>query len=218
MATATTSSAATGPASVYVYSEFGTAETGTPGAYGWEGANQISGRALGGQLLMGARAYNPGTGRFSQVDPVAGGSANAYDYSLQNPGTNSDLSGDAVYKRCLQTSRWTEYCVAVYDHYSSVIYIYSLEATQRYYEWCANSFGKLPWGWAHALSEYCQGMHLYYTYKVDAAKYILTGCGGMNSSAGFYMLEGDWRFAWWFIGWHYSSWYTAWRLAVGCHG
>ena len=44
-------------------------------------------------MLMGARAYNTNTGRFSQTDPVSGGSANAYDYSAQNPITNMDLSG-----------------------------------------------------------------------------------------------------------------------------
>jgi hypothetical protein len=45
---------------------------------------------------MGARAYNSQTGRFSQTDPVPGGSANAYDYALQNPVINSDLTGSWV--------------------------------------------------------------------------------------------------------------------------
>jgi RHS repeat-associated protein len=93
IATATTSSTATGPASTYAYTEFGTPETGTPGSYGWLGASQISGNALGGQLLMGARAYNTNSGRFSQADPIPGGSANAYDYTFQNPVTNYDLAG-----------------------------------------------------------------------------------------------------------------------------
>lgn len=46
-----------------------------------------------GQLLMSARAYNANTGRFAQIDPVPGGSANAYDYGAQNPGTHFDTSG-----------------------------------------------------------------------------------------------------------------------------
>jgi hypothetical protein len=83
MATATTSTTATGPTATYTYTEFGTPETGTAGTYGWLGGDQISGNALGGQLLMGARAYNENTGRFAQTDPVAGGSANAYDYGLR---------------------------------------------------------------------------------------------------------------------------------------
>jgi RHS repeat-associated protein len=93
VATATASSTATGPTATYIYTEFGAAESGTPGAYGWLGGDQISGGALGTQLLMGARSYNTNTGRFSQVDPIPGGSANAYDYAFQNPLVNFDLSG-----------------------------------------------------------------------------------------------------------------------------
>ena len=70
LATATTSPTANGPSSTYAYTEFGTPETGNPGTYGWLGADQISGNALGGQLLMGARAYNTNSGRFSQADPI----------------------------------------------------------------------------------------------------------------------------------------------------
>jgi RHS repeat-associated protein len=97
MATATTSPTATGPAATYVYTEFGSPEVGSPGSYGWLGGDQISGNALGGQLLMGARAYNTNTGRFSQADPIPGGSANAYDYAAQNPVINQDLSGKTWY-------------------------------------------------------------------------------------------------------------------------
>lgn len=93
MAIASTSSTATGPSATYVYTEFGTPETGNPGTYGWLGSDQISSDALGGQLLMGARAYNVGTGRFSQTDPIPGGSANSYDYGAQNPIINTDTSG-----------------------------------------------------------------------------------------------------------------------------
>jgi RHS repeat-associated protein len=93
MATATTSPTSTGPTSTYIYSEFGAPENATPGAYGELGGNLISDNALGGELLMGARTYNPSTGRFSQVDPIPGGSANAYDYASQNPITHVDLSG-----------------------------------------------------------------------------------------------------------------------------
>lgn len=57
MATATTASTSTGPTSTSTYTEFGAAEIGTPGTYGWLGGYQISGAAFGGNLLMGARTY-----------------------------------------------------------------------------------------------------------------------------------------------------------------
>ena len=42
---------------------------------------------------MGARLYSPATARFLQVDPVFGGSCNAYDYVCQDPLSTADLSG-----------------------------------------------------------------------------------------------------------------------------
>jgi RHS repeat-associated protein len=62
--------------------------------YGFEGKHGIgTDTDAGGVVLMGARLYNPMTGRFLQVDPVYGGSANAYDYVSQDPLNASDLSG-----------------------------------------------------------------------------------------------------------------------------
>jgi RHS repeat-associated protein len=46
-----------------------------------------------GLILMGARPYDPTTGRFLSVDPVPGGSLNNYDYAGQDPINNYDLSG-----------------------------------------------------------------------------------------------------------------------------
>jgi RHS repeat-associated protein len=43
--------------------------------------------------LMGARVYIPALGRFAQLDPVIGGSANGYDYANQDPITNTDPAG-----------------------------------------------------------------------------------------------------------------------------
>ena len=64
-----------------------------PGSYGWLGGNQISSNALGGQLLMGARAYNTNSGRFSQPDPVRRRIGQFLRLRLQNPVTNTDLTG-----------------------------------------------------------------------------------------------------------------------------
>lgn len=44
-------------------------------------------------VLMGARPYDPSTGRFLGVDPVPGGSLNNYDYAGEDPINNYDLSG-----------------------------------------------------------------------------------------------------------------------------
>jgi RHS repeat-associated protein len=44
--------------------------------------------------LMGARVYIPALGRFAQLDPVVGGSANGYDYANQDPIGTTDPSGN----------------------------------------------------------------------------------------------------------------------------
>ena len=44
-------------------------------------------------ILMGVRLYQPATGRFMSVDPVAGGSASAYDYCSADPVNCTDLGG-----------------------------------------------------------------------------------------------------------------------------
>jgi RHS repeat-associated protein len=46
-----------------------------------------------GDILMGARPYDPTTGRFLSVDPIPGGSLNNYDYAGQDPINNYDLNG-----------------------------------------------------------------------------------------------------------------------------
>lgn len=47
-------------------------------------------------VQMGARQYSSLLGRFLEIDPVEGGSANDYDYSHADPVNNRDLDG----KRC----------------------------------------------------------------------------------------------------------------------
>ena len=41
-------------------------------AHGFEGKHGIGSDDAGGIVLMGARLYDPGTGRFLQVDPASG--------------------------------------------------------------------------------------------------------------------------------------------------
>jgi RHS repeat-associated protein len=51
-----------------------------------------------GDVLMGARPYDPTIGRFLAVDPVPGGSLNNYDYSGQDPINNSDVDGTCFHE------------------------------------------------------------------------------------------------------------------------
>ncbi|MDN3360065.1 RHS repeat-associated core domain-containing protein, partial [Actinomadura sp. DC4] len=67
----------------------------------WQGTRGFVGgtidTALGGLTQLGAREYDPGTGRFLSVDPVFDGSdpqsLNGYSYANDNPTTDSDPSG-----------------------------------------------------------------------------------------------------------------------------
>lgn len=60
-------------------------------AYGWLGAAQRAVQ-VSGLLLMGARLYNPATGRFTSVDPTIGGNENSYNYP-DDPINLVDISG-----------------------------------------------------------------------------------------------------------------------------
>ncbi|MBW3641885.1 MAG: DNRLRE domain-containing protein [Actinobacteria bacterium] len=65
--------------------------------YGWLGQHQRGVETEAGiaTIEMGARPYVPGLGRFLQVDPIEGGSANDYDYGTADPINNFDLDGRA---------------------------------------------------------------------------------------------------------------------------
>lgn len=64
---------------------------------GWLGEKERF--STGGTLglkRMGVRLYDPSLGRFLQVDPISGGSANDYDYAFQDPINYQDLDGLAA--------------------------------------------------------------------------------------------------------------------------
>ncbi len=67
------------------------------GDYAWEGQAQRLTENQSGTVPiveMGARPYDPGTGRFLRVDPVEGGCSNAYVY-VRDPLNRKDLDGTA---------------------------------------------------------------------------------------------------------------------------
>jgi RHS repeat-associated protein len=69
--------------------------TGNDKRYGWLGAKQRRTELASGVIQMGVRSYVPAMGRFTSVDPVVGGSANAYEYGGADPVNNLDLDGRA---------------------------------------------------------------------------------------------------------------------------
>jgi RHS repeat-associated protein len=73
--------------------EFGIGGT-TSDRYGWLGTHQrpsIGGTS--GLIRMGVRLYDPKLGRFLETDPIAGGSANDYEYCNGDPINCTDIGG-----------------------------------------------------------------------------------------------------------------------------
>jgi len=79
----------------FTYDEFGNPMSGTSGRYAWIGGKQRRTELQSGIIQMGVRSYVPALGRFLSLDPVAGGSANVYDYANQDPLNQFDLTGCA---------------------------------------------------------------------------------------------------------------------------
>jgi RHS repeat-associated protein len=96
---ATAASGATEPDTYYRADEYGLPVGTAAIRYGWLGGKQRSTDDLAGLVLMGLRLYNPLLGRFLQTDPVAGGSANDYDYCTADPINCYDLDGRWGWKK-----------------------------------------------------------------------------------------------------------------------
>ncbi|QNA75393.1 RHS repeat-associated core domain-containing protein [Streptomyces sp. So13.3] len=81
--------------------EYGNPRSGQAATrYDWLGGKQRSGDTPSGLTLMGARLYDPTSGRFLSADPVYGGNANSYEYCTGDPVGCTDLSGCTSVKRC----------------------------------------------------------------------------------------------------------------------
>ncbi len=100
---ATAAGSANQPSAGFATDEFGVPQGVTPGRYGWLGGKQRAADTPGGLSLMGVRLYVPALGRFLQVDPVPGGSLNAYEYAGQDPLNTFDLDGR---KKCKGWRKW----------------------------------------------------------------------------------------------------------------
>ncbi|BAJ27002.1 MULTISPECIES: RHS repeat-associated core domain-containing protein [Kitasatospora] len=154
--------------------EYGNARTAqTPPRYGWHGAQQRSGEALSGLVLMGARLYNPATGRFLSTDPVEGGSLNAYEYGAADPVNKTDLTG-TYWRERTQTQTTSTYSLRIRRVCN--------DQWRCYLNWDLSFRGKYRyatilggWDWAVFVSY----------WKVGGGRYS-------HSEGGSYMFHGDW--------------------------
>jgi RHS repeat-associated protein len=97
--------------------EYGNPRAGQPSArYAWLGGKQRSDETVTGLTLMGARLYDPTTGRFLSLDPVRGGNANAYEYGSGDPVNNYDLDG-----RCGKACHEAGACMSL--GYSNCVFV-----------------------------------------------------------------------------------------------
>ncbi|MGH2906321.1 MAG: RHS repeat-associated core domain-containing protein [Solirubrobacterales bacterium] len=78
--------------------EFGVPKTAMPAGtkYAFHGSKRREALTAGGVVAMGVRLYAPRQGRFLQVDPVPGGTANPYEYP-SDPINSADLDGKKKY-------------------------------------------------------------------------------------------------------------------------
>jgi RHS repeat-associated protein len=96
----------------YTYSPFGEPNEATPTnsmTERWTGRWDKHLDTSSGLIGMGARAYDPTLGRFLSVDPVEGGSLNAYDFTRQDPLNAYDLDGQHYMPRP-DDANWLQLC------------------------------------------------------------------------------------------------------------
>ncbi|WP_408059390.1 RHS repeat-associated core domain-containing protein [Streptomyces europaeiscabiei] len=109
--------------------EFGNARPGQQATRcNWLGAHQCSSETVTGLSLVGARLYDPATGRFLSADPVQGGSANACDSPNADPVNQFDLDGRSAKKKRVEARAcWSlGYSGCVFASYLSGIPLWNI--------------------------------------------------------------------------------------------
>lgn len=79
--------------------------------YGWLGGKGRRTELASGVVQMGVRSYVPAMGRFTSVDPVLGGSANAYEYAMGDPVNMFDLDGQSP----KDTACFADFCTCYFS-------------------------------------------------------------------------------------------------------
>jgi RHS repeat-associated protein len=139
----------------------------------WLGTAQRSTDNLADITLMGARLYNPTTGRFLSVDPIAGGNANSYTYPT-NPLNHEDLDGrqchDCAGPSCDASCRrtWNNLKETFRAWKAAWRYIYNTLASlhrtsQKVWKWYYHSY--LPW----LFDRYDGALYYSFTFGVSVA-------------------------------------------------
>jgi RHS repeat-associated protein len=119
VATASTSTTAGGPTATFESDEYGNPRTPSSRRYQWLGAKQRRTVLASGTIQMGVRSYIPAIGRFTSVDPVAGGSANDYDYTNADPINGSDVDGH-------QAVGWESVHWDIHRHHATMTHTFPL--------------------------------------------------------------------------------------------
>jgi RHS repeat-associated protein len=96
IATADVDPEATELLSTQQFDEYGNLKGESTPKFGWLGAMSRRTELPSGVIQMGKRSYVPALGRFLSVDPVSGGSANAYEYVAGDPVNKFDLTGEFI--------------------------------------------------------------------------------------------------------------------------
>ncbi|MFD6819903.1 DNRLRE domain-containing protein [Streptomyces sp. NPDC060085] len=176
------------PPTVLDTDEYGNPRSGQPDTrYDWLGGKQRSGETVTGLTLMGVRLYNPGTGRFLQVDPVVGGGANAYEYCGADPVGCTDLTG-TLYVHWWRPWWSSSYFVKLLLNKSETRWVaYGTGGAAAFVGW-AKDIKWIPPNWKHAITA-IRGYLWYFTtvagYAVLRGKCTTIVSGAVRFGSGW---------------------------------